>query len=1169
MRFHIMKKIAAVSLSAMLCSGAVITDAPAAYAAGRGAVLYREIYGCNFENEETLRTKALKAYENISEDAQYGPATDADPTRNVIWRVRKTSQDVGVVAADIDIGDSVKFDGSKYIVSMDLKSETVPGNDHYISIKASSDTITDESCIIGAHGQAGLHLSAINADEQTMYCSYAENIADGDWWSEYLAAKNSQVTVQVGEWFNLTIEIDTKNNAVKYYYNGVYAGGKGSANVGDAFKNGIKTIQIQSWQGWNDYVELYIDNISVLKECGTAGGFSGIDRVLLSSGLKSVALEASQSLESITNVLLYNESKSCDMRADFTAVGNRVVINPGYTVSNLDVYSISMTDTSGSNIFGSFVADTSVGRLSVSTVNVYDSAGNIVTGTPPANTSLKAKAKILNSNGVSGSADLIAAAYKDGRLENVSIKTVTASTPLTEDELEIDTGDADSIKTFVWDSVSGCVPLPVEAPYTNPEIFRIEMPFDDSAADGGFTQITNQCSRADNADGGGLFLYPGGTNGTSSAVKAFGRNVSTDILHISFDYKAEEYQNKFWARLGGTGNPIQFFYDGGTIAYFNDVTAWTISDGRAEYTPGTWTREDIYVDLTGRVMYCFNNGVLYGRAWIPRGVTKLNRIELVNEGSYGDISLDNLVIRQTTAEDVTLPKELNENAFAEITSDNTGRIYFGKTGSEFNVLVGNKTAKSSQYIVKWSLSGGNGVVDSGESAVTIAARSSQTVRITGDTGGYGYFILRAKVYDADGELVCEASDYKFSAANVPEDGLQDPTMGIQIKTNEELDRNGRNLDMALMKKLGFSYTRGGLGFSAMNEQGTVIMDEWTRAWYEMCRDSGIDIINILSFGNTKITSENPPRSEYALNMFAEYALQYCALHKEVYGYAPKDLDVWNEYWMEGNVFNPDRATPEDYANMLKAVYTKVKPQYPETRIWGLSGVNTEHYAWVERVLKAGGGDYMDGYTLHPYYNTSTPEEADFKNVADTYKALFNQYGYYNKPVWISEWGWASVGENGYPNEEEQAAYFVRANIFNKVYSLADMTEWYCSNDVGNNNEQELRFGMLRGAYRKIGYEAKPVYLSAANYQSLMIGSSFVKSEQLSTGVTAYTFSLRDGRKAVILWSVTGTETVTLSVNTGSLLMIDMYGNEKTVAGSGGSYTINCSKTPCYLVGNWE
>lgn len=1129
--------------------------------AAQKADLYREMYFCDFEGGQALTVRGVQAYDNVPISIESNIAEDSLKAGNNMWRMRKTDQNVGVVSADIDIGDTVQYDGAKYIISMDLRTDAVPANDNYISVKASGSASKDVSGIIGAHGQGGLHLAAINGDEETMRCSYADNIADGDWWGEYVAAKNSAVTVKVNEWFNVTMEIDTTNNEIKYYYNGVYAGAKTGDDVGVGLKDGIKTLQVQSWQGWNDYVEMYIDNVSVLKECGAADGFSGIDRIYLKDNMKKIVLQASQSMESVGGVSLYNESKSCGTGAGYTASGNSLTIETSDALSETDIYSITGT---GVDLSGNFSASTTEGKLTYVYANMYDSAGNAVVSSPPSDGAISVKAKVLNYSGKTESCDVIAASYNQGILVSVAVENVVADGLVAEKEFLFDAGDADSVKTFVWNSVDKCVPAEREVPYTNPEIFRIEMPFDDGTADGGFTQISGDCKTADDVIGrDGTFLYTKKTG--ANALRAFGRNVNTGIVHISFDYVAKSYQNKFWARLLGTGSSIQIFIDRGTIGYAKDVTGWEFSDNRAEYGKNEWSKIDVYVDFNGRAVYYYRNGVLYGRSFIPRSVAKINRLEFANESSYGDIALDNLVIRQTESEDITLPLELRETAYADTTSDNPGRIYFGKSGAAFNIIVGNKQRSTRDFVVKYRVLSGKTTVYTGESNVSVGAISSKTVTVTADTGGYGYFTLKTDIYDSTGKKVCSAPDYQFSAANVPEDGLKDESMGIQLTTNNEVDRNDASIDLSLVKKLGFSYTRGGLGFEAMDETGTVIMGEWSRKWYEECRDAGFDMKNILAFGNEKLTPENPPRSDEALGYFAEYALQYCALHKEVYGSAPKDLDVWNEYWMEGNVFNPDRATPEDYANMLKAVYTKVKPAYPETRIWGLSGVNIEHVDWVERVLKAGGGDYMDGYTLHPYFNLGTPEGANFKNITDTYKALFNKYGYYNKSVWISEWGWASVGKNGYPNEEEQAAYFVRANVFNKAYKLADMTNWYASNDVGNNNEQERRFGMLRGAYRQIGYEAKPIYLSAANYQSLMIGAVFVKSEKLSDGVTAYTFTLRDGRQAVVLWSVTGSETVSLAVNSNNMLMVDMYGNEKNISVSGGAVEVSCTRMPCYIV----
>jgi len=71
-------------------------------------------------------------------------------------------------------------------------------------------------------------------------------------------------------------------------------------------------------------------------------------------------------------------------------------------------------------------------------------------------------------------------------------------------------------------------------------------------------------------------------------------------------------------------------------------------------------------------------------------------------------------------------------------------------------------------------------------------------------------------------------------------------------------------------------------------------------------------------------------------------------------------EVWNEPHFSG-FFS---GTPEDYAKLLQVCYTEAKRAEPECIVLGGGGPTVRQYDWIARVLQAGGGQYMDGFTMH-------------------------------------------------------------------------------------------------------------------------------------------------------------------------------------------------------------
>lgn len=811
--------------------------------------------------------------------------------------------------------------------------------------------------------------------------------------------------------------------------------------------------------------------------------------------------------------------------------------------------------------------------LSASNLKIYANDGDIleqITDVEPGDI-LTAKASVVNTKKSTEPVNLIIALYNNGILSDVESKTVMPDEVLNDESVSITVNDTDNlgVKAFVWSS--GITPLVRSVSCTEPSddaIYKEIMDFETEEQDDGFDDIYQFCQRAlgENRTKG-VFKFSANKRKESYATKNLSKTVNDGVFCLSFEYKASDYINKFWIRTMGSGSSAQLFYDGGTISYFPDVTSWTRADSGVEYTPGKWCRVKIFIDFDGRTVYYYLNDVLYGTGMLSKNVTDIKSVQFKNEGSYGDICLDNIEFAQIEKISGSLPSEVKENALVTVRTDATGRIFFDKTGISVKAEVKNKTDATQSYTLRYCVSKSDTTVFENETAVKAYAKGRKTVNIPVQTDGYGYYTLRTYLYDSSGNLITRGKDYIFSVANVPEDGLKSEKLGIQITTSNELNQNDRNIDLALMKKLGFTLTRGnGISFGAVDENGNLSVDKWTRSWLENCRDSGVEIVNILSYGNSKITSENPPRSDAALKAFAKYAVDYCTAYKEIYGHAPLYVDVWNEYWMEGSSFNADRATPKDYVNMLKYVSEALSAAYPETEIWGMSGVGFGNIEWTRNVLEAGGGKYIDAFTLHPYSNKQSPTAADKVDAVNQYKALFEEYGFGEKRVYASEWGWPSVGINDYPDEEHQAAYFVCANVLNDANKLFDKIIWYGSNDVGNSNTQEQRFGLIRGAYAEIAYEAKPVYLAAANWQSMMIGAKFEETVRSSDGIYAYSYTLRDGQSAIVAWSENGNKALNLSLDTDSVTVIDMYGNEKTVKGSSNAYTFSIGEMPCYIKG---
>ncbi|MEI6045388.1 MAG: glycosyl hydrolase [Chloroflexota bacterium] len=144
--------------------------------------------------------------------------------------------------------------------------------------------------------------------------------------------------------------------------------------------------------------------------------------------------------------------------------------------------------------------------------------------------------------------------------------------------------------------------------------------------------------------------------------------------------------------------------------------------------------------------------------------------------------------------------------------------------------------------------------------------------------------------------------------------------------------------------------------------------------------------------------------------------------------------VWNE--PENNDYL-NGANPADYARLLRASYATIKAANPNAKVL-TAGVNGFAVPWLEKMVAAGGEGQYDILAVHPYVRFKTSPEA--KYWADNqlaYLMAFNQrHG--NKPVWATEFGWATAFDPEAVSESTQADYLARAYVTGLASGLSKL-----------------------------------------------------------------------------------------------------------------------------------
>ncbi|MFQ5854225.1 MAG: hypothetical protein ACE5LU_01075 [Anaerolineae bacterium] len=191
--------------------------------------------------------------------------------------------------------------------------------------------------------------------------------------------------------------------------------------------------------------------------------------------------------------------------------------------------------------------------------------------------------------------------------------------------------------------------------------------------------------------------------------------------------------------------------------------------------------------------------------------------------------------------------------------------------------------------------------------------------------------------------------------------------------------------------------------------------------------------------------------------------------------------VWNEpniypEWGEQDV------DPEAYTELLTVAYQRIKAACPKATVVSAAlaqniepgGRNMSDLLFLERMYAAGAGDYFDvlgaqafGLWTGPTDRRASRDRTNFSRIELT-RDIMVRHGDANKPIWITEMGWAAVPEDiptvfGRVTREQQARYLVdayrRAN--NEWPFVGPLFTWFLRRpDWNEQNQDWFYFGLV-------------------------------------------------------------------------------------------------------------
>lgn len=355
------------------------------------------------------------------------------------------------------------------------------------------------------------------------------------------------------------------------------------------------------------------------------------------------------------------------------------------------------------------------------------------------------------------------------------------------------------------------------------------------------------------------------------------------------------------------------------------------------------------------------------------------------------------------------------------------------------------------------------------------------------------------------------------------------------------DYSAENIEryIKILKNIGVSFLREDCYIENIKSaNGLYVYPEWWDTFFETAARHGIEIILCLN-------AYSYPTDTSAIAQFADFA----AVTARKYEGKVNLIELFNET-------NYSRVTDgAGYTEMLKTVYPAIKSINSDYQVITgvLSGADT---AYTEEILKAGGANYMDAFSFHPYTYPLSPETADFTITITRMHDLFTKYTSKDIPFYLTEIGWTAAENNYGVSEEKKAEYHIRALSemdaldYVKAYCIYETHSWPDAYSLEGN------WGALSAPWcdYKDGtpYSAKPLYTALAAHSALSAEFSYTGNLKLNENVNINVYEAA-GKKLYIINTddINGTVGLKLKENAGRLF--DINGNE-----TGPSYSADCS-----------
>ena len=348
--------------------------------------------------------------------------------------------------------------------------------------------------------------------------------------------------------------------------------------------------------------------------------------------------------------------------------------------------------------------------------------------------------------------------------------------------------------------------------------------------------------------------------------------------------------------------------------------------------------------------------------------------------------------------------------------------------------------------------------------------------------------------------------------------------------------------------------------SVENPQG-VFTYGWIDPEVKGRRDAGVEVVGRLGF--TPLWAD--PHGSYQASSNVWMGNVYTMPSRTIY---------WEEYvnrtvahyrgqintWVVWD--RPDSAvlgsTPQQFTErMLAVAHEAARKANPKVRLvsGGVTRNNLEKF--LDGLIEAGAGDYLDGVGILPTTTPLAPEDG-YLDVTLARAQRLRRQEKFKPELWALGLGWVTGDGENRVSENDQARYLARAYTICRAYGVKEIL---FDPDQGAPRDTA---GMIFREGHFVGL--KPAALAARTARELLAKSSFVREvflvDRRDGLARAYLFRRPDQTLLLSVWRRTGTSRLALPRHVGVEKVLDVFGNP---AGSAARQTLTLHRAPQYVI----